>query len=256
MSVAGLELPVGLALSQDGRLAIADYAGGALSLLTSTVRAKSQHRKYVRKVLRVHGCSTGRGMVRSSWLNLDGARVSQIGSDGTLSVYAGNSNDESSDPNVLSARFSAPVEVVLSNDGMLILDVGPGTIHWNDYREGTVSKLSVGRDVSEPEDGALDFASWGEPSRAVSLMRILGWSLIDPFRGHFCLLRRDATGGRVSTVVGSPRRSGGLPAGSKVPLSKAAIGSTAALAIIEGAWLVATDTAILEDRDDNVLSTR
>ena len=73
---------------------------------------------------------------------LDGARVSKIGSDGTLSVYAGNSNDESSDPNVLSARFSAPVEVVPSNDGMLILDVGPGTIHWNDYREGTVSKLS------------------------------------------------------------------------------------------------------------------
>ena len=55
VSVAGLELPVGLALSQDGRLAIADYAGGALSLLTSTVRAKSRHRKYVRKVLRVHG---------------------------------------------------------------------------------------------------------------------------------------------------------------------------------------------------------
>jgi len=254
VAVTGLEVPVGLALSNDGRLAIADYgAGTVVEVQIDTGGEVSEPRVLAEGLESPWGVAWG-GNGEIFVAELDGARVSKIGTDGALSVYAGDTNGESSDPSTLSARFSAPVEVVPSDDGMLILDIGPGTIHWNDYREGTVSKLSGGRDVNEPEDGALDFASWGEPSRAVSLDGNT-WLVADRYPGTIRLLRRDATGGRVSTVVGSPRRSGGLPAGAKVPLSKAAIGSAAALAIVEGAWLVATDTAILRI-DDNVLSTR
>ena len=105
VSVAGLELPVGLALSQDGRLAIADYAGGRVIVVdvdsTGEVSAPEIRAEGLESPWGVAWGGNGEIFVAE----LDGARVSKIGSDGTLSVYAGNSNDESSDPNVLSAAL-------------------------------------------------------------------------------------------------------------------------------------------------------
>ena len=176
VAVTGLEVPVGLALSNDGRLAIADYgAGTVVEVQIDTGGEVSAPRVLAEGLESPWGVAWG-GNGEIFVAELDGARISKIGSDGTLSVYAGDTNGESSDPSTLSA-FSAPVEVVPSDDGMLILDIGPGTIHWNDYREGTVSKLSGERDVSEPEDGALDFASWGEHRGRSHWMEIHGWSL-------------------------------------------------------------------------------
>ena len=254
VSLSGLEVPVGLALSNDGRLAIADYgAGTVMEAQIDTTGEISTPRVRAEGLQSPWGVAWGQGD-ELFVAELDGARISRISSDGAVSTYAGNANDASSDASTLSARFSAPVAVVPSDEGMLILDISPGTIHWSDSADGTVSKLSGGRDVTEPEDGSLALASWGEPSRAVALDANT-WLVADRVPGTLRLLRLDETGGRVSTVVGSPRRSGGLPAGAKVPLSKAAIGSASALAIIDGAWLVATDTALLR-MDDDVLSAR
>ena len=85
MSVAGLELPVGLALSQDGRLAIADYAGGRVIVVdvdsTGEVSAPEIRAEGLESPWGVWG---GNGEIFVA--ELDGARVSKIGSDGTLSV--------------------------------------------------------------------------------------------------------------------------------------------------------------------------
>ena len=67
---------------------------------------------------------------------------------------------------------------------MLILDVGPGTIHWNDYREGTVSKLSGGEMSANPRMELLTLRVGASRHGPFHWMRILGWSLIEP-RGHF-----------------------------------------------------------------------
>ena len=139
-------------------------------------------------------------------------------------------------------------------DGMLILDNAPGAIRWSDYATGNVSTLSGGIDVNEPEDGLLDVATWGQPSRAIALDSNT-WLVVDSMPGTLRLVERDTAGGRVTTVAGSPRRSGGLPAGATVPLSRAELGSASAVAVVDGAWIVTTDTAVLWIEGDE-LTTR
>ena len=237
-------LPVGLALSSDSKVAIVDYEAGRVVEVTVDAMGELSPPR-----TRAEGLVSPWGV---AWAEdgslfvaeLDGARISRIAPDDSMTVHAGNGQSGTSDGPALEARLSAPVGVVPTREGVLILDIAPGAIRWSDFGTGEVSTLSGGEDVRTPEDGALDGATWGEPSRAVAVDSNT-WLVADRVPGTIRLLRRDATGGRVSTVVGSTRRSGGLPAGARVPLSRAALGSAAAIALIDTGLMVATDTAVL-----------
>ena len=254
VTVPGLDIPVGLALSDEGKLAIVDYgAGTVIEMQIDATGELSSHR------VRAEGLESPWGV---AWGNngelfvaeIDGARITRIAPDDAASVHAGSGESGTSDGTALEASFSAPVAIVPGAEGMLILDIAPGAIRWSDFATSAVSTLSGGTDVNEPANGSLEAATWVEPSRAVALDKNT-WLVVDRVPGTLRLLERDTTGGRVSTVAGSPRRSGGLPAGATVPLSQAALGSAAALAVVEGAWLVATDTAVLRIEGD-VLAPR
>ena len=250
----GLNAPVGLALSDDRRLAIVDYDEGTVIEVEIDATGELSSPR-----VRAEGLDSPWGI---AWgeegelfvTEIDGARIIRIASDDTVTVHAGSGTRGTSDGSALDARFSAPVATVPGPEGLLILDIVPGAIRWSDFAAGTVSTLSGGTDVDEPEDGSFETATWVEPSRALALDQNR-WLVVDRVPGTLRLLERDATGGSVRTVAGSPWRSGGLPAGTTVPLSRAALGSASALAIVEGAWLVATDTAVLWIEGD-VLTTR
>ncbi len=244
VTVPGLETPVGLALFDDQRLAITDYSTGAvIEVEVDATGELSNPRVRAEGFVRPWGVAWGNdGELFVA--EIEGVTIARIGPDDEVTTIAGSGTRGTSDGDALEARFSAPTAVVPSAEGLLILDIDPGAIRWSDFATGAVSTLSGGTAANEPADGALEAATWVEPSRAIALDANT-WLVVDRVPGTLRLIERDATGGSVRTVAGSPLRGGGHPAGAVVPLSRAALGSAAALAVVDGAWLVATDTAVL-----------
>ena len=203
VAVPGLEIPVGLALLNGRRLAIADYGSGTIFEVDIDTNTELSAPR-----IRAMGFNKPWGL---AWGNdgelfvaeIEGARISRIAADGTVTVQVGTGEPGTSDGPALEAQLSAPVAMVPDTDGMLILDVSPGSIRWNDFATGTVSTLSGGTEVNEPEDGSLELATWVEPSRAIALDANT-WLVVDGMPGTLRLIERDSAGGIVSTVAGSP----------------------------------------------------
>jgi hypothetical protein len=236
VAVAGVATPVGLALSVDGaRLAIADYdAGLVLEVDVDASGELSAPR------IRARGLKAPTGV---AWDNdgglfvaeFDGKRVAKILPDGGI---------------VSLASIGAPFGLVASAGGILVLEPEPaGSIYWSDFTNGSTVKLGGGVHVHAPVDGPLDSATWGYPSRGYAIGPRT-WLLTDTVPGTLRLLAGGESGFSVRTVVGSSLRGGGLPAGASVPISRAALGGASAVAVIDGAWLVATDTAVLRVEGD------
>lgn len=243
LPIAGLRTPVGLALSDDARrLAVTDYGAGAvLELELDASGEVVSQRSRARGLAGPHGVAWG----------LDGAlfvaeaeaaRVLRIAPDDELTVHAGSGDAGALDGPALEASFVAPAGVVATAEGLLILDDEGAALRWSDFSTGRVVTLTGGADGGEARDGTLASATWGEPVRAAPV-GTGAWLVVDREAG---ILRHVAAGepGLVRTVAGSPLRRGGLPTGAVVPLSRAALGGASALARVEGAWLVATATAV------------
>jgi len=252
VTVEGLGTPVALALAASGdRLAIADYGTGTvLEVEVDATGGLSMPR------VRAGGLD---GPYDVAWgedgalfvAELDGARITRVAPDGTIAVHAGTGMPGTTDGAALEARFRAPAGLAWSSGGLLILDVDHGALRWNDFGEGTVVTLSGGTHVHVPTDGVLDAATWALPTRAVAVGPG-AWLVTDAMPGTLRLIERDGAGGSVRTIAGSILRSGGLPAGAVVPLSRAALGGASAVAEIEGGLLVATDTAVIRIDGDAI----
>lgn len=252
LTVEGLGTPVALALAASGdRLAIADYGtGSVLEVEVDATGGLSMPR------VRAGGLD---GPYDVAWgedgalfvAELDGARITRVAPDGTITVHAGTGMRGTTDGAVLEARFRAPAGLASSSGGLLILDTDPGAVRWSDFGEGTVVTLSGGTDVDEPADGALEAATWALPTRAIAV-GTGAWLVTDAVPGTLRLVERDGAGGSVRTIAGSILRSGGLPAGAVVPLSRVALGGASAVAEIEGGLLVATDTAVVRIDGDAI----
>lgn len=237
LEVTGLVQPVGLALSADETmLAIADYGAGAVIVVQVDAAGSLSSPRVV-----AEGLDGPAGVAWSDdgalfVAEFDGARVVRVAADGAVTEQG---------------TFNAPFGLAWSGDGLLVLDTDPGELLGIDLGGNTLT-LSGGTATEQPMDGPLEDATWALPARAVSI-EPRTWLVTDRVPGTVRLVDDGETFG-VRTVVGSTVRGGGMAAGASAPLARAEVGNAVGVAVIEGAWLVATDTAVIRIEGDALAS--